>query len=90
MSMFQYGSSLIGNMTKKKKKEIVLLDNEEILSQCATSLNTAFNYALEHRDVEAMLSVSDRWLRLYAMLSHLEEDEKEQLKLGFIDDDTKS
>lgn len=85
--MFQYGSSLIGNMGKKKKEEVLVLDNEGILSQCATSLDTAFNYAVEHRDVDAMLAVSDRWLRLYAMLSHLEEDTKQQLKLGFIDDD---
>lgn len=88
--MFQYGNSLIGNMGKKKKEEVLLLDNDGILSQCATSLDTAFTYAVEHRDVEAMLAVSDRWLRLYAMLSHLEEDTKEQLKLGFIDDDEKS
>lgn len=89
-SMFQYGSSLIGNMGKKKKEEVLVLDNEGILSQCATSLDTAFNYAVEHRDVEAMLAVSDRWLRLYAMLSHLEEDTKQPLKLGFIDDDAQS
>jgi hypothetical protein len=89
-NMFQYGSSLIGNMGKKKKEEVLLLDNDGILSQCATSLDTAFTYAVEHRDVEAMLAVSDRWLRLYAMLSHLEEDEKETLKLGFIDDNEKS
>lgn len=88
--MFQYGSSLIGNMGKKKKEEVLVLDNDGILSQCATSLDTAFNYAVEHRDVEAMLAVSDRWLRLYAMLSHLEEDTKERLKLGFIDDNEKS
>lgn len=89
-SMFQYGSSLIGNMGKKKKEEVLVLDNDGILSQCATSLDTAFNYAVEHRDVDAMLAVSDRWLRLYAMLSHLEEDTKQQLKLGFIDDDAQS
>ena len=89
-NMFLYGSSLIGSMGKKKKEEVLILDNDGILSQCATSLDTAFNYAVEHRDVDAMLAVSDRWLRLYAMLSHLEEDTKEQLKLGFIDDDTKS
>ena len=90
VSMFQYGNSLIGKMGKKKKEEVLILDNEGILSQCATSLDTAFTYAVEHRDVEAMLAVSDRWLRLYAMLSHLEEDEKEPLKLGFIDDNEKS
>ena len=88
--MFQYGNSLIGNMGKKKKEEVLVLDNDGILSQCATSLDTAFNYAVEHRDVDAMLAVSDRWLRLYAMLSHLEEDTKQQLKLGFIDDDAQS
>ena len=89
-NMSQYGSSLIGNMGKKKKEEVLILDNDGILSQCATSLDTAFSYAVEHRDVDAMLAVSDRWLRLYAMLSHLEEDTKEQLKLGFIDDDAQS
>lgn len=89
-SMFLYGSSLIGNMGKKKKEEVLVLDNEGILSQCATSLDTAFNYALEHRDVEAMLAVSDRWLRLYAMLSNLDDEEKETLKLGFINDDNQS
>lgn len=88
--MCPYGSSLIGNMGKKKKEEVLVLDNDGILSQCATSLDTAFSYAVEHRDVDAMLAVSDRWLRLYAMLSHLEEDTKEQLKLGFIDDNEKS
>lgn len=88
--MFQYGSSLIGDMGKKKKEEELVLDNDGILSQCATSLETAFNYAVEHRDVEAMLAVSDRWLRLYAMLSHLEDDTKEHLKLGFIDDSNQS
>lgn len=89
-NMFLYGSSLIGSMGKKKKEEVLILDNDGILSQCATSLDTAFNYAVEHRDVDAMLAVSDRWLRLYAMLSHLEEDTKQQLKLGFIDDDAQS
>jgi hypothetical protein len=88
--MSQYGSSLIGNMGKKKKEEVLVLDNDGILSQCATSLETAFNYAVEHRDVEAMLAVSDRWLRLYAMLSDLEDVSKEQLKLGFINDSNQS
>jgi hypothetical protein len=38
-----------------------------------------------------MLAVSDRWLRLYAMLSHMEEEgSSEQLKLGFIDDNPHS
>jgi hypothetical protein len=47
----------------------------------------AFDFAIEHRDVDSMLAVSDRWLRLYAMLSHMEEEgSSEQLKLGFIDD----
>jgi hypothetical protein len=84
--MFQYGSSLIGKMGKKKKEEILVLDEEGILSQCATSLDTAFNFALEHRDVDAMLAVSDRWLRLYAILSNVDESDREQIKLGFIDD----
>jgi hypothetical protein len=77
-------------MGKKKKQEDKILDQDGILSECATSLDTAFTYAVEHRDVEAMLAVSDRWLRLYAMLSQLEEDQKEQLKLGFIDDNSQS
>lgn len=74
----------------KKKKEEKILDQDGILNECATSLDTAFIFAVEHRDVEAMLAVSDRWLRLYAMLSQLEEDHKEQLKLGFIDDNPQS
>jgi hypothetical protein len=73
-------------MGKKKKEEILVLDEEGILSQCATSLDTAFNFALEHRDVDAMLAVSDRWLRLYAILSNVDESDREQIKLGFIDD----
>lgn len=86
VSLFQYGSSLIGNMGKKKKEEEKVLDQSGILNECASSLDTAFMYAVEHRDVEAMLAVSDRWLRLYAMLYDLEEDSKETLKLGFLDD----
>jgi len=74
----------------KKKKEEKILDQDGILNECATSLDTAFIFAVEHRDVDAMLAVSDRWLRLYAMLSQLEEDTKEQLKLGFIDDNSQS
>jgi len=74
----------------KKKKEEKILDQDGILNECATSLDTAFIFAVEHRDVEAMLAVSDRWLRLYAMLSQLEEDQKDQLKLGFIDDNPQS
>jgi hypothetical protein len=74
----------------KKKKEEKVLDQDGILNECATSLDTAFIFAVEHRDVDAMLAVSDRWLRLYAMLSQLEEDTKEQLKLGFIDDNSQS
>lgn len=77
-------------MGKKKKEQEKVLDQDGILNECATSLDTAFIYAVEHRDVEAMLAVSDRWLRLYAMLSQLEEDSKEQLKLGFIDDNQQS
>jgi hypothetical protein len=74
----------------KKKKEEKVLDQDGILNECATSLDTAFIFAVEHRDVDAMLAVSDRWLRLYAMLSQLEEETKEQLKLGFIDDNSQS
>lgn len=69
----------------KKKKEELLLDEDGILNECASSLMTAFGYAVEHRDVEAMLAVSDRWLRLYAMLS--EPEGKEQIKLGFVKDE---
>lgn len=74
-------------MGKKKQKNIeeVVFNEDDILSACATSLDTAFGYAVEHRDVEAMLAVSDRWLRLYTILSHVEEKES-SLKLGFIDD----
>jgi hypothetical protein len=51
----------------------------------------AFDFAIEHRDVDSMLAVSDRWLRLYAMLSQFEEEaSSEQLKLGFIDDNPQS
>jgi hypothetical protein len=74
-------------MGKNKKKEPLVLDQDGILSECATSLMAAFDFAIEHRDVDSMLAVSDRWLRLYAMLSHVEEDaSNEQIKLGFIDD----
>ena len=77
-------------MGKKKKEEAKILDQEGILNECATSLDTAFVFAVEHRDVEAMLAVSDRWLRLYAMLSQLEENSSEKLQLGFIDDNVQS
>jgi len=77
-------------MGKKKKEEEKILDQEGILNECATSLDTAFVFAVEHRDVEAMLAVSDRWLRLYAMLSQLEENSSEKLQLGFIDDNVQS
>jgi len=77
-------------MVGKKKNKEKILDQDGILNECATSLDTAFVFAVEHRDVDAMLAVSDRWLRLYAMLSHLEDDEKEQIKLGFIDDNKQS
>lgn len=72
-------------MAKKKKdqEEVLILDENGILSQCATSLDTAFTYAVEHRDVDAMLAVSDRWLRLYAILSEVSE-ERDKIKLGFI------
>lgn len=73
-------------MGKKKKEEVLILNEEGVLSQCATTLDTAFSYALEHRDVEAMLAVSDRWLRLYSILYNSEYEEKEKLKLGFLDD----
>lgn len=71
-------------MSKKKNKgEPTTLDEGGILSECATSLMSAFDYAVEHRDVDAMLAVSDRWLRLYAILTDMSE-EKDKLKLGFI------
>lgn len=78
----------------KKKQEIieesvveeVEFKEDDILSACATSLDTAFTYAVEHRDVEAMLAVSDRWLRLYTILAQIEESKESSLKLGFIDD----
>ncbi len=69
----------------KKKKDEVILDEDGILNECASSLMTAFGYAVEHRDVEAMLSVSDRWLRLYAMLSQPEQSGS--IKLGFLKDE---
>lgn len=65
-----------------------MLDQDGILNECATSLMAAFDFAVEHRDVDSMLNVSDRWLRLYAMLGHIEEGSKDKLKLGFIDDDS--
>lgn len=80
-------------MGKKKEEVIEELEVEEvvfnegdILNACATSLDTAFTYAVEHRDVEAMLAVSDRWLRLYTILSHAEDEKESPIKLGFIDD----
>jgi hypothetical protein len=76
---------------KKKEEEPLVLDQDGILNECATSLMAAFDFAIEHRDVDSMLAVSDRWLRLYAMLSHVEEEgSSEQLKLGFIDDNPHS
>lgn len=73
---------------KKKEEEVLFLDENGVLNQCATTLDTAFSYALEHRDVDAMLAVSDRWLRLYAIISEVAEGDSEKLKLGFIDDNT--
>jgi hypothetical protein len=78
----------------KKKEEViedtaveeVVFNEGDILDACATSLDTAFTYAVEHRDVEAMLAVSDRWLRLYTILAQIEEGKESPLKLGFIDD----
>lgn len=70
-------------MGKKKDKEPLILDESGILSECASSLMAAFEYSLEHRDVDSMLAVSDRWLRLYAILTEVTE-EKEKLKLGFV------
>jgi hypothetical protein len=80
-------------MGKKKEKVIeetvveeVVFNEGDVLNACATSLDTAFTYAVEHRDVEAMLAVSDRWLRLYTILAQIEEGKESPLKLGFIDD----
>lgn len=73
-------------MGKKKKQEPEVLDTEGILNECASSLMTAYSYAVEHRDVEAILAVSDRWLRLYEML-YTEDSKKESLKLGFLKDE---
>lgn len=70
-------------MGKKKNKDPLVLNEDGILSECATSLMSAFDFAVEHRDVDAMLAVSDRWLRLYAILIDV-ADEKEKLKLGFV------
>ena len=70
---------------KNKNNEPLVLDESGILSECASSLMCAFDHAVEHRDVEAMLAVSDRWLRLYDMLSRTDEAEG-KLKLGFIGD----
>lgn len=72
-------------MGKKKNKEPQILDESGILSECASSLMSAFDYAVEHRDVDSMLAVSDRWLRLYAILTEVTE-EKERIKLGFVGD----
>lgn len=72
-------------MAKKKKEDPLVLDAEGILNECASSLMTAFSYAVEHRDVESILAVSDRWLRLYDMLSELPE-KKEPSKLGFLEE----
>jgi hypothetical protein len=88
-NLSQYGSNQIGKMGKKNKKDKIL-DQDGILNECATSLDTAFIYAVEHRDVDSMLAVSDRWLRLYAMLSQLEDEKEETLKLGFINDNNQS
>lgn len=72
-------------MPKKKKEEQIILDEGGVLNECASSLMSAFDYAVEHRDVDAMLAVSDRWLRLYAILADVTE-EKEKVKLGFVGD----
>jgi hypothetical protein len=72
-------------MGKKKNKEPLVLDESGILGECASSLMAAFDFSIEHRDVDAMLAVSDRWLRLYAILTDYTE-EKEKLKIGFLGD----
>jgi hypothetical protein len=73
-------------MSKKKKKETESMDVDDILNECASSLMIAMNYAVQHRDVEGMLAVSDRWLRLYSELSGEEDHQSNSLKIGFIHD----
>jgi len=72
-------------MAKKKNKEEIVLDENAILNECASTLATAFEYALEHRDVEAMLAVSDRWFRIYAEMCGDNKEDSQAIKLGFID-----
>lgn len=75
------------NMSKKKKKkeESITIDMQDIISECASGLMTAMSFAVEHRDVEAMLAVSDRWFRLYAEMNG-DFKESAPMKIGFIKD----
>lgn len=73
-------------MSKKKKKEDPMtMGLEDILSECASGLATAMQYAVDHRDIESMLAVSDRWFRLYAEINGDFKDVP-PMKLGFIKD----
>lgn len=71
------------DMGKKKKDQETILDQDGILNECASSLATAFEFAVQHRDVEAMLAVSDRWFRIYAEMNG-DPNESPAMKLGFI------
>lgn len=80
------------SMSKKNKKQNIVehsleLDANDVLSECASGLMIAMNYAIEHRDVEAMLAVSDRWFRMYVELNGSNEEEQQAYKLGFVKDE---
>lgn len=73
-------------MPKKNKVEKIILDQERVLIESANSLYVAMEFAVQHRDVEAILAISDRWLRMYDELTSSSQ-EKTPIKLGFVKDD---
>jgi hypothetical protein len=66
----QYGSNQSGNMKNKK-----------IIQKVIKNLEQAEKLALENRDVESLVIISDRW---YSLIDNINHNDSNKLNIGFV------
>lgn len=57
------------------------MKHKKIVKRFVASLGKAEELAIQNRDVEALVAISDRW---YALMESMDEESQNRLALGFI------
>lgn len=58
------------------------MKNKKFIKKMIRTLEAAEKMAVENRDVELLVAISDRW---YALMDGISESDQHKLTIGFID-----